>query len=263
VVWLTGDDSLTTLNQQEIDSLASFLDSGGNLFITGQGIADDIGSDPFYTDYLHADWRGTASGDYFLSGLPGDEIGDGLSLVILGAGGASNQMSQDILLPVGGADSVFLYSSGDVAGLKYAGAYKVVYFGFGFEAINGLAPGYDDRPECLRKILNWFGYHITGLAEDLHTDVDERTTMNVSPSPFRSGTTVSFSLRQRSPVTLQIYDSSGRLVHTLLDGWLGPGVSTAAWNGRDSHGLEVSSGIYFFHLIDSDGTRTEKSICIR
>jgi len=263
VIWLTGDDSVSTLTLEDIDSLGSFLDNGGNLFLTGQGIGDDIGSEPFYSEYLHSQWVGTASREYFVSGVPGDEIGDGMRFVILGAGGASNQTSQDILLPLNGADSIFVYTGGGVAGIKYGGTYKIVYLGFGFEAINDLVLGHTHRPECLKEILRWFGYPITEVALEFESPGQACPAMKISPNPFRSTTTISYLVAESARVSLRVYDSSGRYVQTLVNGRDEPGISTVEWNGTNFQGMRVPSGTYFVLLENPSGTFVKKILYIR
>ena len=70
VIWFTGDDMSTTLNITDVSNLQSFLNNGGNLFITGQDIGWDIAnsSPSFYTNYLHAIYILDDSNDTTLSG---------------------------------------------------------------------------------------------------------------------------------------------------------------------------------------------------
>ncbi len=54
VVWFTGDTAEDTLMPSDQAGLAAYLDAGGRLLLSGQDIGQDIGSSPFYQDYLHA-----------------------------------------------------------------------------------------------------------------------------------------------------------------------------------------------------------------
>lgn len=241
VIWLTGDDSTNTLDTSDISDLSQFLDEGGSLFISGQNLGEDIGASPFYSDYLRAQWMGIASGDYFVNGVPGDEIADSLNLVILGAGGASNQTSQDVLSPAGGADSVFVYSRGGVAGVKSDGTYRVVYFGFGFEAVNDLVPGYAHRFECMQEILDWFGVEV-GIEETSSTVTPRPDILTVNPNPSEGAIAVSYSIRKDSSVNINLYDASGRFIESLFEGFERRGFHT------HSYSLSLPSGMYFLEL---------------
>ncbi len=85
------------------------------------------------------------------------------------------------------------------------------------------------------------------------------------PNPFNPGTRILYSVPggpgsggPAVPVTLKVYDRLGRLVSTVANGSLRPGVHEACFDGS---GLE--SGIYFYRM-DVDGrTETRKMILLR
>jgi subtilisin family serine protease len=54
VIWFTGGEYRNTLTAADQADLASYLDNGGRLFVSGQDIGYDIGSSAFYQNYLHA-----------------------------------------------------------------------------------------------------------------------------------------------------------------------------------------------------------------
>ncbi|MGH7598831.1 MAG: T9SS type A sorting domain-containing protein [bacterium] len=68
------------------------------------------------------------------------------------------------------------------------------------------------------------------------------------PNPFNPSTTIRFTLRELAPVSLQIFNINGALVQTLIDGDLDAGIHERRWNGRDSFGRLVASGVYFYRL---------------
>jgi hypothetical protein len=69
------------------------------------------------------------------------------------------------------------------------------------------------------------------------------------PNPFNPATSLSFSLTSREHVSIEVFDVSGRLVVTLIDRDVEPGVSSVRWDGRDESGLEVASGTYFARMV--------------
>ena len=162
VVWFTGDDSSTTLLPEDQSALATYLDNGGRLFITGQDIGYDIHDDPFYTNYLHAIYGTDDTNEYYLDGIAGDPIGDNLTICIQGGDGASNQYWPSGIYPTLNATPVFQYQTMSYyGGIKYEGTYKVVYFSFGFEAINNIG----ERVEIMGRILNWLGGGVAALPD--------------------------------------------------------------------------------------------------
>ncbi len=74
--------------------------------------------------------------------------------------------------------------------------------------------------------------------------------LGAAPNPFNPKTTIRFALPDARAVDLRVYDASGRLVRTLLDGETRPaGRQGAEWDGRDGAGRTAPSGVYFYRLI--------------
>jgi serine protease AprX len=65
------------------------------------------------------------------------------------------------------------------------------------------------------------------------------------PNPFNPRTEIAFELAAAGQVKVDIYDIRGRLVRTLERGSYPAGRHTVVWDGRDNHGAEPASGIYF------------------
>ena len=84
------------------------------------------------------------------------------------------------------------------------------------------------------------------------------------PNPFNPSTTIGYYLPVDSPVTLEVYDTSGRLVARLLDGAKQEkGTHSVAWRGVDTQGRSVSSGVYFYRLTSGKETLSRKLILLR
>ena len=76
-------------------------------------------------------------------------------------------------------------------------------------------------------------------------------------SPY-STTTLSFSVPTEGVVSLNIYDMTGRLVSTLVDGNLEQGYHSITWNGMDRNAHAVSSGMYIYSL-KSEGIHNQEN----
>ena len=189
VIWLTGDDFEDTLTSTDQANLQTYLNNGGNLFISGQDIGYDIGGSSFYHDYLHANYVRDDTDIYNLNGVTGDPIGDGLTIGISGGDGANNQEYQSEIAPHDGTASTVFNYAGDGCGAIKAdtGTYKVVYFAFGFEAINNAA----DRNTVMDRVMGWLMPHGITTCEELQdmknnlsgnyylaTDIDCSDTVN-------------------------------------------------------------------------------------
>lgn len=91
---------------------------------------------------------------------------------------------------------------------------------------------------------------------------DFRLSQNY-PNPFNAATTISFWLPSGSPVSLKIYNVSGQMVKSLLEDHLLSGWYALTWDGTDSRGREVVSGLYFCRLQAASHQQTGKMVLLR
>lgn len=68
------------------------------------------------------------------------------------------------------------------------------------------------------------------------------------PNPFNPTTVASFELRVPSYISLRVYDTAGRLVATLVDGWREAGRHEVIFDPKGAGGSELASGIYIYRL---------------
>jgi flagellar hook assembly protein FlgD len=83
------------------------------------------------------------------------------------------------------------------------------------------------------------------------------------PNPFSQITTIEFAIPEASHVTLAIYDVTGRLVRTLVDGNCKPNVYRASWDGTDNSGRLVASGPYFYRFEAGRFSATKKMMLVK
>jgi hypothetical protein len=83
------------------------------------------------------------------------------------------------------------------------------------------------------------------------------------PNPFNPTTLIRFDLPVRSHVRLGIYNVKGQLVRAILDQEIDEGRSEVGWDGTDSMGKGVASGIYFYRLDTPVFGETRKMILLR
>ena len=84
------------------------------------------------------------------------------------------------------------------------------------------------------------------------------------PNPFNPMTTISYDLRERVPVTLAIFDVTGRRVKTLVNGEdTNAGRYEQVWDGRDETGRAVASGVYFYRLDAGGDTATRRMVLVK
>ncbi len=88
--------------------------------------------------------------------------------------------------------------------------------------------------------------------------------IGASPNPFNPVSRIRYVVPENAagvPVSLRVYDVSGRLVRTLAKGIGVPGLHDVEWNGRSQDGIEVASGMYFLRL-ESMGSRSLRKLTL-
>ncbi|MGC9367870.1 MAG: C25 family cysteine peptidase, partial [bacterium] len=85
----------------------------------------------------------------------------------------------------------------------------------------------------------------------------------VFPNPIASKAIIAYSVGAEGPVSLKVYDLTGREVTTLINQIQGPGNYRVEWDGRDSHGIMVSSGTYFYRMTSGSFSDGKKLVVVR
>jgi subtilisin family serine protease len=83
------------------------------------------------------------------------------------------------------------------------------------------------------------------------------------PNPFNPVTKIRFSLANPAHTRVQIYDSAGRLVRTLVDEPMIAGAHTVVWNGLDDAGRSTGSGVYFYRLNAGDFSQSRRMTIVK
>jgi len=83
------------------------------------------------------------------------------------------------------------------------------------------------------------------------------------PNPFNPTTTIRYGLAKRGEVLLEIYNTLGQRVRTLVNAAQGAGTYEVVWNGATDAGTMVASGVYFYRLRTESFTAVRKLIMIR
>jgi hypothetical protein len=83
------------------------------------------------------------------------------------------------------------------------------------------------------------------------------------PNPFNPSTAIDFSIATEGFVSLNVYDISGRMVSTIVEGNLSTGYHSVVWNGIDNNGMSVSAGIYIYALQTETSSITRKMVFMK
>lgn len=114
---------------------------------------------------------------------------------------------------------------------------------------------------------NVYGYGLPDgvAASGLNIDIDPSSVVlsGAYPNPFRSRTSFDLEVPPGEPVTVSIFDCRGGLVRELVANSTLVQGSTLAWDGTNSEGMSVATGVYFVRFSARDFDRTIKVLLIR
>jgi hypothetical protein len=83
------------------------------------------------------------------------------------------------------------------------------------------------------------------------------------PNPFNPTTVIEYALPKASQVKIQIYNILGQKVRNLVDEQQEAGYKTIYWDGKDDHGKEISSGVYFYRIVARDFVKCKKMTLLK
>jgi hypothetical protein len=83
------------------------------------------------------------------------------------------------------------------------------------------------------------------------------------PNPFNPSTTIRFWIKEAGRVALVVYNVAGQHVRTLVNKDMQAGWKSVTWNGTNSHGNSVSSGVYFYCLKAGGKVLTKKMVLLK
>jgi N-acetylmuramoyl-L-alanine amidase len=160
VVWILGEESTAddTFDATEQTHVTTFLNGGGNLFVTGAEIGWDLdlqnNGRAFFENNLHANCVADGAGTHAAQGAPGS-IFEGISLTFDDGAEVYDVRFPDVIDPQAGAISAMTYGGGGVSPTLVEG----------FNAIGG-----------------WRDPNFSG-----QTDADASSTFTIVGSPVREG----------------------------------------------------------------------------
>lgn len=276
VIYFCGDDSRADESIAAADQLRllKYLEAGGKLFITGSEIGYDFAATtPIelarYNYLFRAIYAGDLSGSNQIIGISGT-VFEGLSFTYGTMNGPNLYIEDypDYLQPNGGSQSVLIYGNLRIAGIAYTGTYgtstetaQLIYLGFPFETI--ITPG--DRSALMCRILTYFGLP-TSIKDNSPILTEKFELFQNYPNPFNPITRIAYTLppgQTNSKVKLEIFNSLGQKLKTLVNENQIAGSHEILWDGKNSDGIPIASGVYYYRLTTSDIMASRKMILVK
>jgi hypothetical protein len=197
------------------DIIKDFNAQGGNVLITSNDQYNLVGNyyeaiqdpnnptdfidlmDKQIRDNLHIEPSGFSSGSPWtvLNGIPGDELSSGFASTLSGSTGVQEFTLLD------GAAATLKNENNDVVGIRVRpGNGKLVYLPFGVDNVL-----LQDRFAFTKRIMDWFA----GVGSVKVSASSAALSIMNYPNPAREKTTVTYSIKERTPVTVRVYDMLG------------------------------------------------------
>jgi hypothetical protein len=82
------------------------------------------------------------------------------------------------------------------------------------------------------------------------------------PNPFNPQTQITYELPGQTHVTLTMYNLLGQEIIRLVDQVQPAGPYAVTWNGRNTQGVSVASGVYMYRLTTDSGFQTTRRVTL-
>ncbi|MCK5051373.1 MAG: T9SS type A sorting domain-containing protein [Candidatus Cloacimonetes bacterium] len=130
-----------------------------------------------------------------------------------------------------------------------------------------IAEGYEDLTEEVVVIAGEItsqAFIMTSTTVANDNIIPSGTVLNANfPNPFNPETTICFSNHKPGHVIVEIYNTKGQKVKTLVNEHLAASNHSVVWQGDDDTGKSVSSGIYFYKMNSGIYSSTKKMILMK
>lgn len=123
---------------------------------------------------------------------------------------------------------------------------------------------YDSAIYVTNSYAGFIILELYGLAiEEITNLSDKNRLLFLAPNPTNGRLTISYIVPEDSPSYIRIYNISGRLVRTLVSGIHEVGHYKTTWQGEDSRGKLLPSGVYFVRMEAEEFNSTRKVVLVR
>ncbi|MDA0986462.1 MAG: M6 family metalloprotease domain-containing protein [Bacteroidetes bacterium] len=268
LILFSGIKKSNIISEELGDSLINFIKRGGNVFITGQNIAEDfsIRQSTLASRLLKSSFTKNVFLGRTLFGIQSNGMGAILNQITLGGIGAiGNQTSPDELNNNG---SMPIFRWNDAEGGGFGGVWwkdqtangKLLFWSFGIEAIpDSVADLTVTSRKAITTVFNWFDGLVSTPDVSKNNLIPQKLELlNNYPNPFNPTTSIKFGIPLSGKVKIKIYDLLGRMVSLILDEEL-----IAGYHSINFDASKLSSGTYIYKIETSEKSLSKKMMLLK
>lgn len=101
----------------------------------------------------------------------------------------------------------------------------------------------------------------TTLVQQMSSEIPDDVSLSQNfPNPFNPETRINFSINERTNVRLNVFNSAGQIVETILNEQLNAGSYSVTWNTSNT---SLASGVYFYSLVTDSKVETRKMLLVK
>ena len=265
VFWILGDESTAdeTFNYTEQAIVENYLQSGGNLFVSGSEVGWDLdykGSSKdksFYNNYLKANYKSDDAGKpTSASGVENTALAG----CNINFGQTYDEDYPDEIETQNGSTICMKYSNGKGAGIQYKGVFgsstknsSLIYLAFPLETTAS--------DESLNQIISssilYFNSSPVNVIDE-NNNIQKFVLQQNYPNPFNPSTKINYTIPKIEHVTLKVYDILGNEIVTLVNRNQKGGIYSVNFEASN-----LSTGIYFYKITAGKFNQTHKMLLIK
>jgi hypothetical protein len=267
IFWILGDESTVdeTFSHDEQQLVGTYLENGGNLFVSGSEVGWDLDykgdsqDKNFYSNYLKATYLSDDALSNIAVGLINTSM-DGCSLFF---GQTYDEDYPDEIEAINGSIVCMKYNNNKNAGVQYSGPFgssaesaesgKLIYLAFPLET----TADNSTFNQIISGAYDFFNTAVSVKNSEPELNLSYRLEQNY-PNPFNPSTTIRYSILEQAQVEIKVYDVLGKEVAKLVDKEQEVGSYQVQFNA--SH---LTSGIYFYSIKTDHFFTSKKMIILR
>ena len=265
VFWILADESTIdeTFNSVEQQFVKYYLESGGNLFISGSEIGWDLdnkgsASDKdFYNNFLKADYVSDDASSSLVIGVANSSL-DGCNFYI---GQTYEEDYPDEITTFGGSSFCMKFSNNKGAGIQFTGYFNnstnrssLIHLSFPLET----TANNESFNAVISKSINYFNTAQVSVDEENQIVYNFALEQNY-PNPFNPSTRINWQTPTSGWQTLKIFNSLGQEIETLVNEYREAGNHSTLYIVNSA----LPSGIYFYQLKVGDFIQSHKMILVK